>query len=197
MATVTPAVAQCLTVRCGCRGEDAAGPGGRCWAGHSPSTPVPRWTLSPVSSPRLLSSTCPEPTAACVLHRLVRTPWERHSVAGTYRALGLDRPGTTCILPSGIGPPENLKKPLSPPNAWAEWPGVGAPPGVGGIAEPGPELQGQCGLRCWRKHGPGAGLRAQEAAVSPVLGVPGLESESRGSLSSGAVPRRGEWAGEA
>ena len=92
-------------------------------------------------------------------------------------------------------PPENLKEPVSPPNAWPEWPGVGAPPGVGGIAEPGPELRGQCRLRCWRKHGSGAGLRAQEAAVSPALGAPGLESESRGCVSAvGLFP--GEVSGQ-
>lgn len=83
--------------------------------------------------PALLSSTCPEPTEACVLHRLVGTPWRQHSVAGTYGALGLDRPGTIRILPSGIGPTENLKEPVSSPNAWAEWPGMGGPLGLGAL----------------------------------------------------------------
>ncbi|KAI4586035.1 hypothetical protein MJG53_003822 [Ovis ammon polii x Ovis aries] len=74
-----------------------------------------------------------QPTEACVLHRLVGTPWRQHSVAGTYGALGLDRPGTIRILPSGIGPTENLKEPVSSPNAWAEWPGMGGPLGLGAL----------------------------------------------------------------
>lgn len=72
---------------------------------------------------------------------------------------------------------------------------MGAPPGAGGIAELGPQLRSQCTLRCWWKREPGAGLRAQEAALSPVLGAPGLESENRGSVSAvGLFP--GEASGQ-
>lgn len=93
-----------------------------------------------------------------------------------------------------IGPPEKLKEPSplrTPGMSGQAW----GPPGVGGIAEPGPELQGQCRLRCRREPGLGAGLRAQEAVGSPVLGAPGPESPSQKAEDAGSESAVGLFPG--